>query len=911
MSGIDFQRFYIAALCRDELLALQSGMTDIARSAALPEGFLAPLVEGATQYAVERACRQFQKVFVAELHRYVAESGGARGDEAERAAFDAYVAALGGGPFAEGLRQRHAFLFQRAARAAAHFARFFAEHVEHLAADLPALRAQGLLPEGVPERIEFGRGDPHRGGRTTIRYRFADGRDAYYKPRSMRLDLLLARTQALACPGMPTLRSFDGGAHGWQAGVGGRPEGERAARRFYSRLGEATALLQALCGSDIHFENIVTDEDGNPYFVDVEALFTNVRRCDREPLRDSAPLGAERALDRALGDSLLSVGIVSMRRTREGAFAGAAQDNKAEAPVSSETAVDARTSRMRLTRVQGTMEIVSPVPAIDGAPARFVAFFDAFAEGYRAAAARIHAHADDLLALVAAEPELQARQVLRHTFIYSLFLAESTHPALTTPDQTGRLLAKMRKEEKVKPYLARVFEHEARQMLDFDIPYFSAPVHGTSLDAPDGRLDGFFESSACTQAVDRIARMGDAAWIERQLGLAATVLGISACDCGRHAAASGPIERLDGEAFRGDDGTMIWTYSPPTDMPGAEFAIAAMGPDLYTGLAGVLATLVRLPAPPAALLEATLETALRMSRERGQDLPCGAYTGFEGLLLAIADAGASLQRPTLLAEAVDTFLARESRWDPSRHDVLDGAAGMALIALGLHRRTGDLRLAALAVRLGEGLLASAERTPHGLQWPLHSMQKAVTGFAHGGSGIAYALAEIGRVSGEARFLAAAVEAFAQEDSEFNEAFGLWRDTRTEGEHYALGWCNGSAGFLLARAACWDLLDAPSRERARAAFRRSCAWFERTRDDSLCHGTAGIALALGEVAHVLGEPVGEAVRMPDAVGRGFRSGWEQDPDNLGMMVGALGLQPAWAGADPLRMHPLMLLRPSRA
>jgi lantibiotic modifying enzyme len=910
MSPIDFGRFYIAEICRDELLSLQAQVAGIARAAQLPTGFAAPLIDGATDYLVERACRQFQKVFVAELHRHVSEAGGAEGEAAERAAFAAYVAALAGGAFAEALRQRHAFLFERAARAAALFVDFFREHIGHLAADLQRLRAQQILPDAVPERVEFGSGDPHRGGRTTIRYRFEGGREAYYKPRSMALDLLLAHAQSLITPEQPTLRSIDCGAYGWQAGVGGRPEGATAAARFYRALGESTALLQTLCGSDIHFENIVTDAEGWPYFVDVEALLTNARRCDREPQRSVPTLDAERSFDRSLADSLLSVGILSLRRTREGAFAGAAQKDKAEAPVSSETAVDARTSRMRLARVQTTMEIVSPVPGIDGAPARFADHFDRFVDGYRAAAGRIHAHADALRALLADASAVRSRQVLRHTFIYSLFLAETTHPALTGREQALRLLGKMRAEEKVKPYLARVFEHEVAQMLQFDVPYFDVGAADTALGVPGGRLDDFFEASAISQARERIEKMGDPAWLDRQVGLAATVLGMSACGCRSHAAPVRPLERLADQAFRGDDGTVIWTYSPPSDMPGAEFAIATMGADLYTGIAGVLATLARAPDADTALLRDTLETARRFSRERGHELASGGYSGFEGLLLAIAEAAIALDASEPFEDAVESLLAREDRWSPEQYDVMDGAAGLALIALVFHRRCGDPRLLALASRLGARLLDAAQETAHGLQWPLHTMRKAVTGFAHGSSGIGYALAEIGRASGEARLLDAARAALAQDDSEFNDAVGLWRDTRMDGEHYALGWCNGAAGFLLARGACWDLLDETQRGRARIAFRRSCEWFERTPDDSLCHGTAGIALALAETSATLGESVPQHVRMPAPRADRFRSGWSQDPDNLGLMVGAAGLEPAWATADPLRMHPLMLLRPSR-
>ncbi|MGO4777786.1 DUF4135 domain-containing protein, partial [Lysobacter sp. 2RAB21] len=223
----------------------------------------------------------------------------------------------------------------------------------------------------------------------------------YYKPRGLGLDLLYARLQRMADADIAVLQSIDREHYGWQLGVrGGGAQGEEAATRFYRSLGTCTAVAHLLCGTDIHFENIVTDAQGRPFFVDVEALFTNTARIDRQAASAVTIMDAEHELDRRLGESVLGVGVVSLRRTREGVFSGAAQGDRVAAPVSREVAVDAKTASMRLSRVHDAIRIDSPVPRVDGEPAAFAAYFEAFADGYRGAATALTAQTREVAALL-------------------------------------------------------------------------------------------------------------------------------------------------------------------------------------------------------------------------------------------------------------------------------------------------------------------------------------------------------------------------------------------------------------------------------------------------------------------------------------------------------------------------------
>ncbi|MGJ7902397.1 type 2 lanthipeptide synthetase LanM family protein [Lysobacter sp. 1R34A] len=900
MSSLDFDRYYIAAICRAEAEALRGEVAACVAASRLPPGFHAPIADGASEYLMQRLCWMFQKVFVFELNRYAAAAP--KRDDAPTAptavgdpVFVAFVQAIAGGDAARELRQRYGFLFQRAQWFCAGFIEFLGEHLLHLGDDLPALADFDLRAGDAPQRVEFGQGDPHRGARATVRYRF-ERTDLYYKPRGLGLDLLFAGLQRLIDPDMAVLASIERGDYGWQLGIrGGGAQGRAAAERFYRSLGVCTAVAHALCGSDLHFENIVTDAQGRPFFVDVEALFTNTARIDRQPPSSVPLLDAERELDRRLGESALSVGVVSLRRTREGVFSGAAQGDKVAAPVSREVAVDARTASMRLSRVQEAIQIDSPVPRVDGEPAAFAAHFDGFADGYRQAAAALTAHIDEVEALLRDNAALRSRQILRHTYLYGLFLAETTHPALVDPAKTDALLLKLRREEASKPFLRHLYASEREQMLQFDIPYFEAQLDGRDLLSPCGKVEGFFERSALEQVRERLARFADPRWIARQLSYVATALGCeTGPELGQGDIADAAAALLAEQAVPGEgDGSVLWTYSPPVGTPGGEFAIMPMGPDLYTGLAGLLLFLSRRCAHGAsaddhALNERLIATGRRILVERSPMLGSGAYSGMEGLILSLSEAAGDRGDRELASLALETFLAREPQWDPARHDIIDGAAGIALVALALRRQQQDPRLVDVARRLATRLTEAARDTADGPEWWLHGVDRCVTGFAHGGSGIAFALIHLARALGDANLHELALRALRREDRLFNSEIGLWPDTRMDEPQYSLGWCNGAAGFLLARAEVWNDLEAWQREHVRTAFARSVEWFGRLEDDSLCHGTAGVRLALAAVAGKLGlaSDVSQSELAPSK--NHCRGGWSHDSGNLGLMVGLTGI-----------------------
>lgn len=91
-------------------------------------------------------------------------------------------------------------------------------------------------------------------------------------------------------------------------------------------------------------------------------------------------------------------------------------------------------------------------------------------------------------------------------------------------------------------------------------------------------------------------------------------------------------------------------------------------------------------------------------------------------------------------------------------DIIAGNAGIALALLDAYRITGEERYRATAVEAAEALLNAAEKSPEGWSWKSAlGWDRTYSGFSHGVAGVAATLAQVYVATGDARFLEAARE----------------------------------------------------------------------------------------------------------------------------------------------------------
>jgi lantibiotic modifying enzyme len=313
-----------------------------------------------------------------------------------------------------------------------------------------------------------------------------------------------------------------------------------------------------------------------------------------------------------------------------------------------------------------------------------------------------------------------------------------------------------------------------------------------------------------------------------------------------------------------------WMGAEPIERPAEASHTAltyrSLGVDLYGGTSGVALFLSELHAVTGEdSARKAACGALRHALSRPEVVPpsarLGLFAGWMGIALVAARIARVLNQPEWMDRAVD--LVRRLTLEPietNEFDVMAGRAGATAALVVMHEMTGEKMFLDLAVRLGDELLASAEKTDIGYSWvsPGLRNQKNLTGFSHGTAGAACSMLELFTATGNAEYRDAAKRAFDYERHWFNPEMGNWPDFRADPFYsgggkrplaYANFWCHGAPGIALSRLRAWEILrDGQCRDEAVAALRTTrenvaFALHSRSVNYSLCHGLTGNAEAL--------------------------------------------------------------------
>jgi type 2 lantibiotic biosynthesis protein LanM len=303
----------------------------------------------------------------------------------------------------------------------------------------------------------------------------------------------------------------------------------------------------------------------------------------------------------------------------------------------------------------------------------------------------------------------------------------------------------------------------------------------------------------------------------------------------------------------------------------------SLGPDLYSGASGIALFLAEIATRTGErLVRKTARGAAAQASSRAEDIPpslrIGFYSGLTGIAWALERSGALIGEQALRDRGSSLMeQLRSVDIDQQPLDVLSGCAGAIPVLLSLARWQRRPEFTDLAVRCGERLLNTAVRENEGWSWktidaPGMNPSRNLTGYSHGAAGIGWALLELGHATADARFCAAAFEAFRYERSHYSAQFENWPDFRDylrppEQRNtlaYANAWCHGAPGIGLSRLRAWELTRDPvCMQETEIAVRATSRSLESpqatTAGFSLCHGCAGNADLLIEAARVMNEP----------------------------------------------------------
>lgn len=842
--------------------------------------------------------------------------------------------------FWSGLTAHYPTLIARVHRLIGHRCASALAFARHFASDRDALDVFHGGPLGDLRALAIGAGDSHRGGKTVAVVTCEYGR-VVYKPRSVTIDAvlyrfvepLIARGASLGVP-----RVLERGHYGWAAFVEHRYANDTdELTRFYRGLGEWLAVMRLLGGSDLHAENLIA-HGAHPIVIDCETLFT--------PHPPVTPSGMGHAHDRAVAmvdGSVLSMGLLPGRgaalgwRGVDSSGIGAlpGQQPRVEVPA----IVDAGTDRARLGTVMvepgGAANHPAREPALATHWPRIVEGFDQITAWLRA-----EDSAGRLAGWLSPFAGCEVRAVVRSTEVYAELARMLWHPvSLHAPDEAIRrasaLLHRMGLNRAVSPDRDEVIAAEIADLLDGDIPLFSTTVSVGQLSGPRGTSwlgpcdlaeDALRRWRAADLTLERQAihaslasAYADEARDDDRASLRPKVLVHHDLDRRRRALAARVMHDIASRAIRGDDGSVAWIASVLG--PNGR-SVQPIAQDMYGGVAGIalLASgYVRERdagrADDVAEIDAIAEAAVHTMRlaetqlwerrthvSRPRPVPPGGYIGLGSqiaswLLLDAwgVTAGEGIERAQHLAGLIAEAVAADDT-----RDLLTGSSGAIAPLLALYERTKDASHLLRAVAVGDSLIGAACVHDGRAWWPHERWPEGLGGFAHGSTGIGWALAKLAHASGQDRFVAMSRAALAFDTALFDEETG-WRDLR--GGDPAAAWCHGAVGIGLALADLDPALDSADR---RAQFRvaATLAWQNGIgASHGLCHGDMG-AWDLLDVAVRRGfAPPGcdgdtlRATIIGSIETHGPRCGRHAEDVSPGLVAGMGGI--AW---QLLRMHP---------
>jgi lantibiotic modifying enzyme len=327
-------------------------------------------------------------------------------------------------------------------------------------------------------------------------------------------------------------------------------------------------------------------------------------------------------------------------------------------------------------------------------------------------------------------------------------------------------------------------------------------------------------------------------------------------------------------------------------------AYRAQTVSLYDGTSGIalfLSWLVHFTEDPverATLLGALHQVRQAVADSRPSDV-LGFYRGFAGIAATFIHAGNVLgeERWTRCGVEMLAMLAKIEP-DATRLDVMGGSAGTISSLLQAAVQFGREELIVAAKAHGESLLRTAVRSELGWSWNPDGAAEnmPLVGYAHGGSGIACALLELHRVTGEEPYRAAALEALRFERSQFHSQWHNWPDWRADGRvqglpinqgvRYAVTWSHGAPGVGLSRLRIREILSSDHDMAVELETALQITKLTLTQPagmgEGFClyNGAGGLADFLLEAAKTLAMP--EWYQLADAVGRtGIASFHETD------------------------------------
>lgn len=816
------------------------------RGAATTAGIDADAVcAGFADQLAHRVVRLASRTLVLELNA-ARVSGKLRG-ETPQERFADFAGQLATGSGLAALVEEYPVLGRLIGQLCAQTADAMIELLDRFTADRAAMVTTLLdgVDPGQLVAVVMGSGDSHQRGRSVAKLRFAGGETIVYKPRCQRMQEYygeLVEWLNGKVPGLdlrvPAVLSRAG--YGWVEFIAHRPCADLAeVDRFYHRQGALLALLYAVDGTDIHYENLIAAGD-QPILVDVETLF-------HPTLAPAATTPDPAAM--ALASSVVRTALLPQLLLGDNGamdISGLGGDKDATYPFDVVSFDSAGTDEMRLVRGPRQVPGADNRPRLGDADADPSAHRSALLVGFRTVYDVLIAHRAELVGqdgLLSGCADLDIRIVVRPTQTYATLLDESTHPNMLRDgldrDSVFDLLWADAAHDQV---LHRLAPMEIADMWAGDVPLFTGrPTSRDVWTATGDRVPDVLERSSLDAVTAKIMAMCELDRLDQEWLITAALtargrtvehrsgnalpgeITASVPDSQRLlAAACGIADELIARSLH-DDRRANWLGVEPID--GRHWTVTPMGAGLADGYPGVALFLAQLgkltgTARYLSLARKAIDPIPKLLDVLADDLDItkaigpGAFVGLGGICYALTRLATLLDDDDIrswLGRAVELTGAA----DGPQTGLVAGRGGGLVAMLAVHAETGLPMAGKLATTFADRLLSPDDDQADEVL--------PTSGFAAGPAGIGYGLLRLAATGAGEKYAAAGRAALDRAD-----------DPAAMLAAHNYSWCTGLSGAVLARV---DLPD-EHRESRLDQYLTALADHGPLRDTSLCHGELG-------------------------------------------------------------------------
>jgi type 2 lantibiotic biosynthesis protein LanM len=747
---------------------------------------------------------------------------------------------------------------------------------------------------GRVAQLQMSLSDRHNGGRQVAILTFENQRKIVYKPKDVSLEdaynrVLRWLAQQGAHDAPPAIRVFNRGAYGWVEFVEQQPAvDEENVQAYFRRSGALLCMMYALEGSDCHMDNVVATARG-PVLVDVESLLQPRLKAWSA---NSGNGGAFELAAKLLNNTVLNIGLLPLwQRGRDGTLhdvGGLGGVGGYESQYQRLTWKDVNSDAMQPNRIYEAEPQGHNVLVLNGVVQKVADHIGELVRGfvdlYRFLCEHREAFLGDAFVWLKGCP---ARLIFRPSQHYALLLREARntqhlHDGVARSFVFERLSGAFARAAQ-RPYLWPLVRVEKKALEGLDVPFFSMPTDAVDLTLPGGeKVGACCERSSYDSSREILLQFNDTD-MNKQVELIrasftspthlpeavaatpadaidkalATIRPLSPNDFTMAAAAL--ARTIAAKAIIGAEGFATWVA--PSHWQPDQHGQRGVPYYLYDGASGIalfLAALTRVTGneqllpligaacrPVGAILKHP--DAAQMLAEEG----IGGSSGLASVIYAFVCIHRLIDDPSYLeaARRIARVITPEKIMADEVLDVHGGSAGAVLGLLALYASTSESDVLRRAEQCGEHLLLKRVEVPQGgVAWRAYPEGTKLAGFAHGASGIAYALARLGAVTKREDFLQAARDAFAYERTIYDAEARNWPVLTPPGSRakplLVNAWCHGAPGVAIARLGCLDLIDDPAlREELDIALDTTVRGGITTLDHLCCGNLGRIEVAL--------------------------------------------------------------------